>query len=87
MLLRQLFDHETWTYTYLLADEESGEAVLIDPVIDQPHQFFSGIPDNLPKPGLFMGGDIGLTQEFGKSQDGVENQNCQNHGGVDVLAQ
>lgn len=35
MLLRQLFDHETWTYTYLLADEDSGEAVLIDPVIDQ----------------------------------------------------
>ena len=35
MLLRQLFDHETWTYTYLIADEESGEAVLIDPVIDQ----------------------------------------------------
>ena len=35
MLLRQLFDHETWTYTYLLADEETGEAVLIDPVIDQ----------------------------------------------------
>ncbi|MGB8225169.1 MAG: MBL fold metallo-hydrolase [Polyangiales bacterium] len=35
MLLRQLFDHETWTYTYLLADEESGDAVLIDPVIDQ----------------------------------------------------
>lgn len=35
MLLRQLFDHETWTYTYLLGDETSGEAVLIDPVIDQ----------------------------------------------------
>ena len=35
MLLRQLFDHETWTYTYLLADEASGEAVLIDTVIDQ----------------------------------------------------
>jgi glyoxylase-like metal-dependent hydrolase (beta-lactamase superfamily II)/rhodanese-related sulfurtransferase len=35
MLLRQLFDHETWTYTYLIADEASGEAVLIDPVIDQ----------------------------------------------------
>jgi len=35
MLLRQLFDHETWTYTYLLGDEASGEAVLIDPVIDQ----------------------------------------------------
>ena len=35
MLLRQLFDHETWTYTYLVADEKSGKAVLIDPVIDQ----------------------------------------------------
>ncbi len=35
MLIRQLFDYETWTYTYLVADEESGEAVLIDPVIDQ----------------------------------------------------
>ena len=35
MLFRQLFDHETWTYTYLLGDEETGEAVLIDPVIDQ----------------------------------------------------
>ena len=35
MLLRQLFDHETWTYTYLLGDEASGEAILIDPVIDQ----------------------------------------------------
>ena len=28
MLLRQLFDHETWTYTYLLGDEETGEAKL-----------------------------------------------------------
>lgn len=35
MLLRQLFDHETWTYTYLLGDEASGRAILIDPVIDQ----------------------------------------------------
>lgn len=32
MLLRQLFDHDTWTYTYLLADQRSHEAVLIDPV-------------------------------------------------------
>lgn len=35
MILRQLFDHETWTYTYLLADRDTGEAMLIDPVIDQ----------------------------------------------------
>jgi glyoxylase-like metal-dependent hydrolase (beta-lactamase superfamily II)/rhodanese-related sulfurtransferase len=35
MLFRQLFDPETSTYSYLLADEESREAVLIDPVREQ----------------------------------------------------
>lgn len=35
MLLRQLFDHDTFTYTYLLADEASRQAVLIDPVIER----------------------------------------------------
>ena len=35
MLFRQLFDRETCTYTYLLADEDAGEAVLIDPVLEQ----------------------------------------------------
>jgi len=33
MNIRQLFDPDTWTYTYLLSD--GGEAVLIDPVRDQ----------------------------------------------------
>ena len=32
MLFRQLFDLETATYTYLLADRDAAEAVLIDPV-------------------------------------------------------
>ena len=35
MFLRQMFDLESSTYTYLLADETSGEAVLIDPVAEQ----------------------------------------------------
>ncbi len=35
MLFRQLFDPETSTYTYLLADEDTREAVLIDPVLEQ----------------------------------------------------
>jgi glyoxylase-like metal-dependent hydrolase (beta-lactamase superfamily II)/rhodanese-related sulfurtransferase len=35
MLFRQLFDSQTGTYTYLLADTEAGEAVLIDPVYEQ----------------------------------------------------
>jgi glyoxylase-like metal-dependent hydrolase (beta-lactamase superfamily II) len=32
MIFRQLFDQETWTYTYLIADPVNKEAVLIDPV-------------------------------------------------------
>jgi sulfur dioxygenase len=35
MIFRQLFDPETSTYTYLLADAVSREAVLIDPVMEQ----------------------------------------------------
>ncbi|MBO6503288.1 MAG: MBL fold metallo-hydrolase [Kordiimonadaceae bacterium] len=35
MIFRQLFDHDTWTYTYLLADENSREAVIIDPVVEK----------------------------------------------------
>lgn len=35
MLFRQLFDLETSTYTYLLADPATREAVLIDPVLEQ----------------------------------------------------
>jgi len=33
-IFRQFFEQESWTYTYLLADTESKEAVLIDPVIE-----------------------------------------------------
>jgi glyoxylase-like metal-dependent hydrolase (beta-lactamase superfamily II)/rhodanese-related sulfurtransferase len=32
MIFKQLFDQETWTYTYLIADPVTKEAVLIDPV-------------------------------------------------------
>ena len=35
MLFRQLFDPQSSTYTYLLADTETNEAVLIDPVYEQ----------------------------------------------------
>jgi sulfur dioxygenase len=34
MLFRQLFDHDTSTYTYLIADKTSKAAILVDPVID-----------------------------------------------------
>ncbi len=35
MIFRQLFDPESSTYTYLLADEQTRQAVLIDPVLEQ----------------------------------------------------
>lgn len=35
MLFRQLLDSETGTYTYLIADLTTKEAVLVDPVIEQ----------------------------------------------------
>lgn len=35
VLFRQLFDEKSWTYTYLLADLDTKEALLIDPVLEQ----------------------------------------------------
>jgi glyoxylase-like metal-dependent hydrolase (beta-lactamase superfamily II) len=35
MIVRQLFDLETSTYSYLLADSDTREAVLIDPVLEK----------------------------------------------------
>ncbi|MEA5470652.1 MBL fold metallo-hydrolase [Spirulina sp. 06S082] len=35
MLFRQLFDSETYTYTYLIADRGTGDAALVDPVLEQ----------------------------------------------------
>ncbi len=35
MLFRQLFDKESSTYTYLVADPETREAALVDPVLEQ----------------------------------------------------
>jgi glyoxylase-like metal-dependent hydrolase (beta-lactamase superfamily II) len=34
MIFRQLFDRESSTFTYLVADETTGEAALVDPVIE-----------------------------------------------------
>ena len=35
LIFRQLFDSQSSTYTYLLADSDTGEAVLIDTVFEQ----------------------------------------------------
>lgn len=41
MIFRQLFDHESSTYTDLLGDANSGEALLIDPVIANTDSYLS----------------------------------------------
>lgn len=40
MLFRQLFDQNTWTYTYLIADPVTREAALVDPVVEQVERDF-----------------------------------------------
>ena len=39
MIFRQLFDRESSTYTYLLAERPGGEALLIDPVLENADQY------------------------------------------------
>ncbi len=39
MIFRQLFDKESSTYTYLLAERPGGEALLIDPVVERTPQY------------------------------------------------
>ncbi|WP_133127466.1 MBL fold metallo-hydrolase [Legionella nagasakiensis] len=41
MLFRQLFDHESSTYTYLIAADYGREAVIIDPVKRNVHQYIT----------------------------------------------
>jgi len=39
MLFRQLFDSVSSTYSYLLAERQGGEALIIDPVLDRVEQY------------------------------------------------
>ena len=39
MIFRQLFDHASSTYTYLLAARKGGEALIIDPVMERVDQY------------------------------------------------
>lgn len=45
VLLRQLFDHESCTYTYLLASRRGGEAILIDPVLERVDRYLQLLRD------------------------------------------
>lgn len=39
LIIRQLFEKESSTYTYLLADRVSKEAIFIDPVVETADRF------------------------------------------------
>lgn len=45
LFFRQLFDYDTWTYTYLLADPQAKEAALIDTVKEQEDRDLSLIKE------------------------------------------
>ena len=39
MIFKQLFDQKSSTYTYLIASAEGREALIIDPVLENVHQY------------------------------------------------
>src|ERR1700746_59408 len=39
MIFRQLFDHVSGTYSYLLASRPGGEALILDPVLEKAERF------------------------------------------------
>ncbi|MBV2093199.1 MAG: MBL fold metallo-hydrolase [Candidatus Thiodiazotropha sp. (ex Ctena orbiculata)] len=45
MIFRQFFDHESSTYTYLIAERMGGEALLIDPVKSNVEQYIDSIAE------------------------------------------
>lgn len=45
MIFRQMFDHESCTYTYLIAQRKAGEAILVDPVITHVPQYLQLIEE------------------------------------------
>jgi glyoxylase-like metal-dependent hydrolase (beta-lactamase superfamily II) len=45
MKIRQLFDYDTWTYTYLIWDEVTKEAAIIDSVLEQVERDFQHVTE------------------------------------------
>ncbi len=45
MIFRQLFDQDTWTYSYLIASAPGREALIIDPVLEQTDAYLQLVRD------------------------------------------
>ena len=41
MIFRQLFDKNSSTYSYLITSKKGGEALIIDPVLDNIHEYIN----------------------------------------------
>ena len=39
MIFRQLYDHASSTYSYLIASRQGGEALLVDPVLEHADRY------------------------------------------------
>ena len=39
MILKQVFDNKSYTYTYLIASSKGREAIIIDPVLENVHEY------------------------------------------------
>ena len=53
MIFKQLFDKDTWTYTYLIADSVSKEAVFIDPVNTHIDDYIALLEEYTPNVQVF----------------------------------
>ena len=43
MIFRQLFDHISSTYTYVVASRKGGEALVIDPVLENVERYIKSV--------------------------------------------
>ncbi len=67
MIFRQLLDPETSTYTCLLADAETREAVLIDPVLEQAERDRVLLDELCREHGMAFTGDALLIRGCGRT--------------------
>ena len=72
MIFRQLFDHTSHTYTYLLAERRGGEALLIDPVLENAAQYVRLLEELDVK--LVLAADTHIHADHVTALDALRNQ-------------
>ncbi|MGB5298186.1 MAG: MBL fold metallo-hydrolase [Thiogranum sp.] len=72
MIFRQLFDNISHTYTYLLAERHGGEALLIDPVLENTAQYLRLLEELDVK--LVMAADTHIHADHVTALDSLRNK-------------